>query len=57
MQKKEDEEKHWFVTGRINGKQYTDLLLDLGAEQMVVSSEAVPTECYTGEKKRATGMG
>ena len=33
INKKEDEQKQWFITGRIGGKKYTDLLLDSRTEQ------------------------
>ena len=29
----------------------------LGTEQTVVSSEAIPIECHTGEKRRVVGLG
>ena len=51
------ENKHpWTVTAKISGNEFTDLLLDSGAEMSVVSSEAVPKDCYTGQRSEARGL-
>ena len=46
----------WVATAKIGGTEYTNLLLDSGAEMTVILSEAVPSECYTGRTGEARGL-
>ena len=56
IQKPDQVKNPWMVSGKVNGVAVEDILLDSGADVSVMSSNIVPTECYTGEQAEARGL-